>query len=404
MNKYAIVAIGLVDPLGFNRTNNWKKYINGDIAVQPITNFSLEEYSIIKITHAAEVNINELDINEYISTNEKKNLDRYSIIGFYACKQAINECNIPNPKNTALIFSSLGGGASTTLECTKQLLSNKRSTPRQCLAAQRDSLTSLISKKFGFYGATFNITSACASGIMGLDYAIKLLNDNDYEQVIVGGCDVMVDPMNIYMFQSLGALDTRVPPKSSPFDINRNGFIMGEGAAVFIIKKIETAISHGDNILATINGIGYASEAYHDTAVHPNGLGGRNSIDMALRKAKLKYEDIDIIGAHATSTPNGDEVEYNIIADYFPNSPVMALKANIGHTMAACGLIELSYLIESINNNQISFIPTLQHCIGDKINLPKVSIISEFNIGLKNSFGFGGKCASIIVEKYNGNK
>jgi len=401
MNVYAIVGIGLVDALGQSRSENWKKYILGKTAVRPIYNFNLNDYPIIKVTHAAEVNIDDIIVNEHIPDNERRNLDRYSLIGFSATVEALKECNIVNAQNTALIFSSLGGSQITTLNCTKNLLANKRSTPRQCLAAQRDSLVSLISRKFGFNGVTLNITSACASGIISLDYATKLLQDDDYDQVVVGGCDVMVDPLDIYMFQSIGALDTRTIPESSPFDINRNGFIMGEGAAVFVIKKLEKALSDGDKILSIIKGIGFASEAYHDTAVHPDGIGGRMSIDMALKKANLKRTDIDLIGAHATSTPNGDEIEYNILAEYFPNKPVMALKANIGHTMAACSLVELAYMIESMNNSTIGPIPTLQNSLGEEINLPKEKIHSTFDIGLKTSFGFGGKSAAIIVEKYN---
>jgi 3-oxoacyl-[acyl-carrier-protein] synthase II len=204
------------------------------------------------------------------------------------------------------------------------------------------------------------------------------------------------------MFQSIGALDTRSPPISSPFDENRQGFLMGEGAAVFVVKKLHVAIAHGDKILSVIRGIGYASEAYHDTAVHPEGLGGRLAIDMALRKAGLKAQNIDIVSAHATSTPNGDEIEYKTLADYFPDTPVMALKANIGHTMAACSLVELSYLIESMNQNAVGAIPTLNNPIGNDIKLPMQKLIHNFKYGLKNSFGFGGKSASIVMEKYNG--
>ena len=279
------------------------------------------------------------------------------------------------------------------------MLEGKRSTPRECLAAQRDSLAAMISRKFGFKGPNLNITSACASGIMALDYATKLLMEDEYEQVVVGGCDVMIDPMDIYMFQSIGALDSRNPPTSAPFDKSRAGFVMGEGSAVYVVKRLKTALTHNDNILAVISGIGYASEAYHDTAVHPEGVGGRASIDMALRRANLTKEDIDIVNAHATSTPNGDEVEYNIINDYFLDKPVMALKANIGHTMAACGLIETAYLINSMLHGEVGPIANLIDPIGNELNLPHTQIKGNFRYALKNSFGFGGKSAAMVLER-----
>jgi len=386
MKKFAIVGIGLVDSLGSNLEDNWLRYINGDVAQRKITNFKLEDFPVIKIHEAFEVDADKLDVSKFIPDKERRYLDRYHILGFYAAEQAINQANIIDPEKTAIIFSSLGGGTSSILDCTKKLLDGKRSTPRECLAAQRDSLPAMISRKFGFKGPNLNITSACASGIMALDYATKLLLEDELDQVVIGGCDVMIDPMDIYMFQSIGALDARNPPASLPFNENRAGFVMGEGSAVYVVKRLETALEHSDNILAVITGIGYASEAHHDTAVHPEGIGGRTSIDMALRRAKLIKEDIDIVNAHATSTPNGDEVEYNIITDYFLDKPIQALKANIGHTMAACGLIESAYLIHSLNKG----------CV----NSLNKKVIGNFNRAIKNSFGFGGKCASIIVEKY----
>ena len=385
MKKFAIVGIGLVDALGSNLDSNWNRYMNGDIPQRTISNFNLAEFPVIKIHEAFEVDDTQLDVSECISDNEKRHLDRYHILGLYTAQQAIKQAVIINAEKTAIIFSSLGGGTISTLECTRNLLNGKRSTPRACLAAQRDSLAAIISRKFGFKGPNLNITSACASGIMALDYATKLLADDELDQVIVGGCDVMIDPMDMYMFQSIGALDVRNPPASLPFDDDRAGFVMGEGAAVFVVKRLETAINHKDNILAVIGGIGYASEAYHDTAVHPNGVGGRASIDMALRKAKLTNYDIDIVNAHATSTPNGDEVEHKIISDYFLDKPIMTLKANIGHTMAACGLIETSYLIHSLNKGAVRYL--------------NKKIFGNFNKAIKNSFGFGGKCASLIVEE-----
>ena len=387
MEKFAIVGIGIVDALGNNIESNWHRYINGDTPQQKISNFKLEDFPVIKIQEAFEVDINQIDISKYISDVEKKHFDRYHILGFYATQQAIEQANIINAEKTAIIFSSLGGGTTNILDCTINLLNGRKSSPRACINAQRDSLAGIITRKFGFKGPNLNVTAACASGIMALDYATKLLIDNEYDQIIVGGCDVMIDPMDIYMFQALGALDIRNPPASLPFDSNRAGFVMGEGAAAFVVKRLDTAVAHNDNILAVISGIGYSSEAYHSTAVHPDGIGGRASIDMALRRANLTNHDIDIVNAHATSTPNGDDIEHTIISDYFLGKPIMALKSNLGHTMAACGLIETSYLIHSLNKG----------CVRSFDN----KIVGNFNKAIKNSFGFGGKCAALIIEKFN---
>lgn len=395
-NEIVVVSIGIVDPLGSNLNDNFNKFINGQSGIRPIENFKLSDYPIIKATKAGEINVDALSIL-HLKENERKHLDRYNLAGFYAAEQALLQTNYNS--NTGIIFSSLGGGATSTLNCTVNLLNNKRSTPRQCLAAQRDNLTSLISRKFNLLGVNMCITSACASGIVSLDYAYKLLDDNTYDQMLVGGCDLMVDPMDIYMFQSIGALDIRENPKSCPFDLDRNGFIMGEGATCFILKTKARAIQDNDRILATLRGIGYANEAFHETNIHPEGLGAKISIDKAIEKSNISCTEIGIVNAHATSTKNGDEIEYNIIKSFFPNAVIQAIKSNIGHTMASCGLIELGYMIQSLNTGLTGGILNLNNPINNDVNLAYSPTKINSNFGIKNSFGFGGKSAAIIVEK-----
>lgn len=401
MSDYAIVGIGLADCLGSDVDSNWKKYISGSSPIKQIENFDIEEYPIIKIKGVFEIDDTSVDVSEWLSPQEIRHLDRFSIIGFYTAATAIKDAKIEGKQNTAVIYSSLASANKTILECTKSLLAGKRTPPRQALATQRDNISSLISRKFNFLGLNITLTSACSSGINSLDYACKLLESGIYDQVVVGGCDVMVDPMDIYMFQSIGALDTRENPKSCPFDKDRNGFVMGEGSAAFVVKKLNQAVQDGNKILSVIKGIGFSNEAYHETAIEENGIGARMSIDMALKNSRLSVNDIKLVNAHATSTVQGDEIEFNVIKDHFPNVPIQAIKSNIGHTMAACGLVELSYMIKSMQQNKIGPIVNLKNPIGNEINLP----VSSFNINadyaLKNSFGFGGKCSAIILGKYN---
>lgn len=399
MNDYAIVGVGLIDSLGNDWHSNWLKYLDGKVAVGPITNYDTTKYPVLKIKSAYQLDETVLDLRSIISDKERRHMDRYLIAGLYTVKQAIDQCKIVNPKNTGVFFSSLGAGAMSILDGTVNLLNDKRSTPRQCLAGQRDSLSGLVSKTFGFYGLNMCLTSACASGIVSLDYAIRLLEDDVYDQIVVGGCDVMVDPRDIYMFQCIGALDTSDTIGSRPFDIARKGFVMGEGAATFIIKKVSKAKEDGDKILSIIKGIGFANESFHETAMSSDGIGARMSIDMALKRAKLDPSQINLINSHATSTPNGDEIEYNILSEYFPEATVMAMKSNIGHTMAACGLVETAYLIKSMLYSEVGPIANLQDPIGDKLLLPQTRTVGNFKYALKNSFGFGGKSAALILER-----
>lgn len=399
MSDYAIVGIGLVDALGNDVAENWKRYISGDVAITPINTFDLSKYPSIKVKEAYQIDETKLQFGDLLPDNERRHMDRYSIVGLYSAMKAIQQCNIVEPKNTAVMFSSLGGGAATTLDCTVGLLAGKRATPRQALATQRDGMSGLISRKFGFYGSNLCLSSACASGILSLDYACRLLSDDTYDQVVVGACDVMVDPMDIHMFQSIGALDTRDKPVCAPFDMNRKGFVMGEGAATFVIKKMSRAISDGDTIYSIIKGIGFANEAFHETAVSSDGVGARISMDMAIHRAGLSRSDIKIANAHVTSTPNGDEVEYNVLKEFFPGITVMGLKANIGHTMAACGLVEMCYLIESMKMSLVGPLANLTNPIGDEINMPTTTETVDAKYAIKNSFGFGGKSAAIVLER-----
>lgn len=396
---FAIVGIGLVDALGNDWDSNWLRYLNGDVAIGPITNFDTARFPVIKVKTAYQLDETKLDLSDVLSKKELKSLDRFAHSGMYAVKEALKNCNIKDPKSTAVFFSSLGAGTNSILDGTVNLLNGRRSSPRQSLAGQRDSLSGLISRTFGFYGSNLCITSACASGIISLDYATRLLSDDVYDQIVVGGCDVMVAPRDIYMFQNIGALDTNEDAQSRPFDKLRNGFVMGEGASAFVIKKLSKAKEDGDKILAIIRGIGFANESFHETAMSDDGIGARMSIDMALKKSGLRMSDINLVNAHATSTPNGDDIEYNIISEYFPSTSIMALKSNIGHTMAACGLVETAYLIKSMLHGEIGPIANLTDPLGDKLLLPQKKTTGDFKYALKNSFGFGGKSAAMILER-----
>jgi len=401
MDEIAIIGLGIVDALGEDININWNRYLQAQSPISEIKNFDKKTYPAIKINGAFQINDAEIKL-DFLDNTEQKNLDRYSIIGLYSANRAVLDANIMNKTNTGVIFGSLGGPQKLILENVSKLIDNKRLSPRQALAAQRDNLGYLICKKFGFKGINLCMTSACATGILMIDYAVRLLQAEVYDQILVGACDVMVDPIDIFMFQSIGALDLREPPISSPFDKDRKGFVMGEGACSLVLKSLPKAEKDGDNVLAVIKSIGFATELYHETGMDPAAIGARQSIDMALKYANLQRDQISIISCHATSTPNGDPSEYNIIKEYFPNSALMALKANIGHTMSACGLIELAYLIQSMNMNKIGRIANLKNPIDILISDNHKREFPNFKYGIKNSFGFGGKCAAVVVEKFDG--
>lgn len=391
----AITGVGLVDSIGSNLDNNFTKVINGMISCKDITNYNVSEYPIIPITQAHELS-KDLAFGERLKDSEKRHLDRFILAGFYAAAKAIEDAGVTS-SNAGIIYSSLHAGADTIHELHTNLNLNKRSHVKKMLSSSRDYLSNYISQKFQIHGVNLCITSACASGIVGLDYACKLLESGLYDYMIVGGVDLMVDPFSMYTFSSLGAMDTGSSPKTKPFDISRNGFTMGEGACCFILEPLHKV--KDKKIYGLIRGIGLSNEAFHDTSMSVDARGARLSIDIALKSSGLNKTNIDIINCHATGTPNGDQVEYNIVSKYFKDKPVSALKANIGHTMGACSLLEIAYGLKSLETNTLIPIENLIDPIGPDIFYPQVAEQLNMKYMLKNSFGFGGKCGSVIIEK-----
>lgn len=396
MTDIAITGIGILDSIGSNLTSNFEKICNGYSSISPISNYDVNTYPIIPIKHGHELS-KDFDLDDVLKKHELRHLDRFIIAGLFAAKEAIRDANIKS-KNVGIIYSSLHAGSETLHETHQHLLQNKKSHIKKMLSSSRDYLSNLISQKFGFTGVNLCITSACSAGIVGLDYASKLLQSGMYDCVIVGGVDLMVDPFSMYTFSSFGAMDTSEHPKLKPFDKNRKGFTMGEGACCFVLEPLHKVKDR--KIYGTIKGIGLSNEAFHDTSLSLDGIGADISINLALQASELSYDDIDIINCHATGTENGDLAEYNIISKYFKQKPVSALKANIGHTMGACSLIEIAYGLESLRTSKLIPIINLEDPIGNEIYFPTVNQTNNnLRYMLKNSFGFGGKCGSIIIER-----
>ena len=232
-----------------------------------------------------------------------------------------------------------------------------------------------------------------------IDSAMKLLEEYDY--VVVGAADAGCFQMSMKYFAAIHALGN----KSTPFDEAREGFCMGEGAGTLILQSHEKSKEYGSTVYATLYPVGMASDAYDATSPH---FDGRGAI-LAMDKAMKQVENIHAINAHATSTPVGDEVEYRVLSNKFPNIPIYAPKSKIGHTLAASGILETIYAIESMRHGVIPQIHNLKHCDflreEGKLNFTSSQFGAESTLRtLKNSFGFGGKCASMVIEVKTGER
>jgi 3-oxoacyl-[acyl-carrier-protein] synthase II len=267
----------------------------------------------------------------------------------------------------------------------------KRISPKKIINIPIDALASYVSQKYNFKGLNITLYSSCTTGIDTLDYAIDLIDEYDY--VIVGASDHGCNPLDLTLFSTLGALST----KSSPFDDERNGFVMGDGSGVMVLESEEKAIKRNATIHACLYKAGHASDAFNRTT--PSGEGAITSMVKAIKNAG--QPKINYVNAHATSTPAGDEVEYNSIMSVLPSAKIFSNKGKIGHTMGAAGVIETIYSIEAIKHQIIphnhNFKSASYDTVGAIIHTP-INIKSNHEFILNNSFGFGGKCSSQIIE------
>lgn len=367
MKEACIVGFGMIDALGDNPIDCWENMLNDRDFHKPIEPHVHEGHTL-KVKHGFYPDV---EIDEEV-------MPRTVYYGMHAVEQALHMANLPRSSNVGVIFSTLTGGNSFKAKLDAV---GRKQKPKQILRSTKDYLCSQISIKYGYTGINTMVYSACATGLVSIDYAMRMLDEYDY--VIVGGSDAGVNHMDLYFFSIIKAIGT----KSMPFDKNRDGFIMGEGAGCIILQSREKAEAMGSKVYARITGVANASDAHDPTA--PSGAGAWDCLDQ------LDLEGVDSVNSHGTSTPRGDIVEYDVVRD-FTDAPIYSNKGKIGHTFAAAGVLETIYSVLSIQNGVI---PHTAGCKDTDMDVVMENIETDVKKVLVNSFGFGGKCCSIIVEK-----
>lgn len=360
-----VVGYGMIDAIGDNPVTCWNNMINDSDFHAPIADLYMPTRKLCTDTAL---------YPKHVPGDES--LPRTLRYGLYAVEQALSMSKLPITPNVGVVFSTLTGGNAAF----EQIINDERIKPKAVIKMTIDALCSDISLRYGFTGINTAVYSACATGLVSIDYASKFLDEYDY--MIVGGSDSGVNGIDLRVFSSLRAMGN----KSMPFDKNRNGFIMGEGAGCLILQSEEKAKQFGSKIYARITGIANASDAFDPTA--PSGNGAR----MCLQK--LDLSNLDAVNAHGTSTPLGDQIEYDVIRE-FTDAPIYSNKGKIGHTFAAAGVLETIYSILSIEHG---IIPHTANCVDTDMDVVKTNIVKPVNKVLTNSFGFGGKCCSMIIE------
>lgn len=381
-----VVGYGLIDALGNNPEECFNNMINDrDYSVD--VNFMGEH----KIHRGISLDDNKLELPDKFVPKVLSTMTRAQQFAIHATDQALKMSGLPLSKNVAVIISSVSNDVEFLDGNFQKLKENKRVNPFKVVNRIPDIISSQICSHYGFMGTSFAIYASCATGLLSIDYAMRILDEYDY--VIVGGADGGVFEIAMKYFAAIGALGNN----NVPFDDEREGFVMGEGGGVLILQSEENVKKYESKVHAKLYPVGSASDAFDLTSPAEDGRGAKIALDKAL--SGIDY--VNAISAHATSTPVGDPVEYKVTTDRFPNVPIYAPKSKIGHTLAASGILETIYAIESMKHKTIPHCQNMNVCSYDTHNvLVREPIKMEGNVlrTLNNSFGFGGKCASQVIE------
>ena len=413
MRRVVITVLCAITPLGNTVEEYWNNLVKGVSGAGPITRFDASKF---KTRFACEVkNFNPED---YFDRKEVRKYDLYAHFGIICADQAIANSGMDlenvDKNRIGVIWSSGIGGLDTFFQEVSGFIKGDgtpRFNPFFIPKMIADIAAGHISIKYGFRGPNFAIVSACASSANALVDAMLYIRNDMADVFVAGGSEAAITPVGIGGFNAMHALSTRNDDPASasrPFDKDRDGFVMGEGAGGLILEELEHAKARGAVIYAEIAGGGGSADAYHMTAPHPEGLGAILSMRNAIRDAGMKLEDIDHINTHGTSTPVGDIAEPKAILGLFGE---LAYKINInstksmtGHLLGAAGAIEAIASVMAVRNNIVP--PTINNFTDDPELDPKLNFTFNkaqervVNVALSNTFGFGGHNATVIVKKY----
>ncbi|MAF86023.1 MAG: beta-ketoacyl-[acyl-carrier-protein] synthase II [Dehalococcoidales bacterium] len=409
-NRVVVTGIGVVSPLGLNATTTWEGLIAGKSGIDYITLFNPKPF---ETKFAGEVK--GFNPTDYISRKAARHMDRYGQLAVAASLQAVEQAGIKidhsNHDNFGVIIGTASGGM-LTLNEQLRILDEKgpdRISPFLAPMMAADMASAQVSILLGARGPNFCTTSSCSSSSDAIGVACEFIKCGDAQAMIAGGSEAVVTPIGIAAFNACKALSTRnsQPQQASrPFDAERNGFVLSEGAAVLILEDLAFAQRRGAKILAEIIGYGVSADASHVTQPDKSGEGAARAMKMALNKAGLGATEVDYINAHGTSTPLNDKAETAAIKAVFGDLaykiPVSSTKSMIGHLLGGAGAIEAAVCIMVVQHGIIP--PTINHTHPDPgcdlDYVPNVARQAKVATALSNSLGFGGHNSVLIFRQY----
>jgi 3-oxoacyl-[acyl-carrier-protein] synthase II len=407
--RVVITGMGAVTPLGLDVPTTWANLVAGKSGVTTITSWDVSRYDC---RFAAQV-VGFEPRKYFFNEKDARRADRFSQLTMASAKEAVKQAGL-NPEQldrdrVGVIIGSGIGGLQTLHEQDTNLIMKgpNRVSPFMIPMMITNMAGGLISIEFGFMGPNFCVVSACATSNNSIGEAWRLIRDNEADVIVAGGSEAAASPLGMSGFAAMKALSTRndAPEKASrPFDRDRDGFVLGEGAGIVILEELEHAKKRGAPILAELTGYGLTADAYHMTS--PSGVGAVKAMQKALHRAGVEPSQVDYINAHGTSTPLGDVAENDAIktvfGDHARKVAISSTKSMTGHLLGAAGAAELIFCVKAIEHNLLP--PTINldnpdpACDLDYV--PNVAREQKVDVAISNSFGFGGHNATLLVRRF----
>lgn len=415
MRRVVITGIGMCTPLGYGGQYCWDKLTESESGINKLTGFEIEDLSCKIGGQISQEGDSRYFLENVIDQKDKRKTETFIQYAISAAKEAIEDSGwVPNNEEefsrTGVMIGSGIGGLDGIRKSSENLIKSPRKISPFFIPSCLINLASgHVSIRYGYKGPNHSVVTACASGAHAIGDSSRLIMYGDADVMICGGSEAACTRLGIAGFGAMRALSTKFnsdPQRASrPWDQNRDGFVLSEGSGILVLEDYEHAKARSAKIYAEVIGYGLSGDGYHATAPIPDGSGGMRAMNMALANAKINPEQVDYINAHGTSTPLGDEIEFNAVKKIFSNNlkklHMSSTKSSTGHLLGASGAIESIFSILSIKNSILP--PTLnlenlsEDCSG--INLvPNSSIDKKVKISLSNSFGFGGTNASLLFK------
>ena len=410
-DKVVVTGLGTVNPIGLSVSETWNNAINGVSGVGPITLFDASDLTI-----EAACEVKNFDPVDHIPAKEARRMDRYQHLALVAAQEAIEQAGLLSNNldfsRIGVIISSAIGGMRAFEEgmTTLSVEGPRRISPFFIPKLMSNGASGLIAINNQFTGPNFSVASACASGADGIGVAWTLVRSGVVDAMVTGGSDATVTELGLAAFDKIGALSKKSVALNSvpkPFDLNRDGFVMGEGAAILVLESEKFAKERGANILAELAGYAGTADAYHITAPLENGAGGAQAMQLALEIAKINYDDVGYINAHGTATQLNDVSETKAIKLAFKNLayriPISSTKSMTGHLIGATGALEAIMCVNVIREKVLP--PTINYetpdpeCDLDYV--PNTAREHNAHVAISNAFGFGGHNTVLVVKEYS---